>query len=383
MFDIFANLLSSIASTLFPLFASYKALKTSDPAQLTPWLMYWVVLACALLVESWTEWFLVWIPLYPYLRLLFLLYLVLPQTQGACVIYTTYIYPYLEENEAQIEELIATTHDNMKSAGMAYLKRAIEMLRTQVLGMPPDPNAQRSDSSSAVPASQRPRSYTQSLLERFQLPQARWPGSAGATGQDFYKFLSSAMTAAASAVSDKAAGPDAAGAATAASAASTGPAVGAFPVGDLSASGTLVPPNIRDDADKMSFLAAQRERLNLVLGALDREVAQLRSGAATPAAVAAAAGSVSELSLDGLQAQGDRPATSHSGVSTGGLSKSRSEVDFEKIDAESGAEDNSPQDAESARATPAASGSGAGGSWLPWGWSASSSSTDVGKNKSE
>jgi uncharacterized membrane protein YhaH (DUF805 family) len=51
---------SSIASFLFPLFASYKALKTGDPAQLTPWLMYWVVLACALLVESWTDWFLVW-----------------------------------------------------------------------------------------------------------------------------------------------------------------------------------------------------------------------------------------------------------------------------------------------------------------------------------
>jgi len=51
---------SSIASFLFPLFASYKALQTSDPAQLTPWLMYWVVLACFLVVESWTEWFLVW-----------------------------------------------------------------------------------------------------------------------------------------------------------------------------------------------------------------------------------------------------------------------------------------------------------------------------------
>jgi hypothetical protein len=51
---------SSIASFLFPLFASYKALKTGDPSQLTPWLMYWVVLSCVLLVESWTEWFLVW-----------------------------------------------------------------------------------------------------------------------------------------------------------------------------------------------------------------------------------------------------------------------------------------------------------------------------------
>lgn len=50
----------SLASFLLPIFASYKALKTSDPAQLTPWLMYWVVFACALLVESWTEWVLYW-----------------------------------------------------------------------------------------------------------------------------------------------------------------------------------------------------------------------------------------------------------------------------------------------------------------------------------
>ncbi len=45
---------------LFPIFASYKALRTSDPAQLTPWLMYWVVLSSVLLVESWTVFILGW-----------------------------------------------------------------------------------------------------------------------------------------------------------------------------------------------------------------------------------------------------------------------------------------------------------------------------------
>ncbi|KAI3394426.1 hypothetical protein diail_2676 [Diaporthe ilicicola] len=367
MFDIFAKLLSSITSFLFPLFASYKALKTSDPAQLTPWLMYWVVLACALLVESWTEWFLVWIPLYSYIRLLFLLYLVLPQTQGARVIYTTYIHPYLEENETQIEELIANTHDKMKAAGIAYLKQAIEMFRTQVLGLPPSPVAQQAESN--IPAAQRPRSYTQALLDRFQLPQAQWSGNAGNTGQDFYNFLSNAVNAATAAVvaSDNTADT------RRAASASTGPDVGAFPTGDLSASGTLVPPNIQGNADKMTFLAAQRERLNYVLSALDREAAQLKSGAA-PAAEGAAEGA-QETHLEGLQpSSSDRPTTSSSGKSTGALSKSRSEVDFEKIEAESGAEDNIQ---ESAQPTPAAS----GGSWLPWAWSASSS--DAGKNKAD
>lgn len=305
------------------------------------------------------------IPLYSYIRLLFLLYLVLPQTQGARVIYTTYIHPYLEENETQIEELIATTHDKMKAAGIAYLKRAIEAFRTQVLGLPPNPAAQQAESN--VPASQRPRSYTQALLDRFQLPQAQWSGNAGSTtGQDFYNFLSNAVNAATAAVvsTDNTAGSD-----RKAASATRGPGVGAFPTGDLSASGTLVPPNIQGNADKMSFLAAQRERLNYVLSALDREAAQLKSGAATTPA------SEQEISLEGLQpGAGDRPTTSSSGKSTGGLSKSRSEVDFEKIEAESGAEDNTQ---ESAQATPAPS----GGSWLPWQWSASSS--DAGKNKSE
>jgi receptor expression-enhancing protein 1/2/3/4 len=308
------------------------------------------------------------IPLYSYIRLLFLLYLVLPQTQGARVIYTTYIHPYLEENETQIEELIATTHDKMKAAGIAYLKRAIEAVRTQVLGLPPNPAAQQAESN--VPASQRPRSYTQALLDRFQLPQAQWSGNAGGTtGQDFYNFLSNAVNAATAAV--VATDSNTAASDKQAASASRGPGVGAFPTGDLSASGTLVPPNIQGNADKMSFLAAQRERLNYVLSALDREAAQLRSGAA------AAPGGEQEISLEGLQpggGSGERPTTSSSGKSTGGLSKSRSEVDFEKIEAESGAEDNTQ---ESAQATPGPSGA----SWLPWQWSASSS--DAGKNKSE
>jgi hypothetical protein len=60
MFDLPAMLLSSVASFLFPIFASYKALKTADPAQLTPWLMYWVVLSCFLLAESWVYFIVSW-----------------------------------------------------------------------------------------------------------------------------------------------------------------------------------------------------------------------------------------------------------------------------------------------------------------------------------
>lgn len=327
------------------------------------------------------------IPLYPYLRLLFLLYLVLPQTQGARIIYTTYVHPYLEDNESQIEELIATAHDKMKAAGMAYLKRAIELLRTQVLGIAPSPDAAHARSAdAAVPASQRPRSYTQALLDRFQLPQGRWPvggggaveGGAGSPGQDFYNFLASAVAAATGSGSGAAAETDPKSPSLFRGAPPDG-GVGAFPSGDLTASGTLVPPGIRDDAAKMTFLAAQRERLSLVLSALDREAAALRSAVASGSGGSGGSGNT-DNNLD----ENNRPATSASGKS--GLSKSRSEADFEKIEAESDAEDNPAQDNDSARPTPAAS----GGSWMPWGWgggggggSSSSSAAAAGEEKSK
>ncbi|OTA62321.1 hypothetical protein K449DRAFT_465099 [Hypoxylon sp. EC38] len=342
MFDLIPKLLSSIASFLFPLFASYKALKTSDPAQLTPWLMYWSVLSCALLVESWTEFILVWVPFYSYMRLFFLLYLVLPQTQGARVLYETYLHPYLEENETAIEDFIASAHDRLKAAGMAYLKRAIDLLRTQVLGMPPREEEREEETR----ATTTPQGYTQALLARFSVPAARWAANnAGAAGSDFYNMLAGAVGAAASGLG--------------------GPARN----NEASSTATLIPESIGGTEEKMSFIAAQKEKLALMMGALDKEARQLekseeeRRTAAEQARKDLRPGS---MSLDGQEGL-SRPPSGHSVWS--GISKSRSEVDFEKIDAESGAEeDDSNLRRRAPAAEPSPPGSGRSGwSFLGWG----------------
>lgn len=51
---------SSALSILFPIFASYKALRSGSPLELAPWLMYWVVVSVILLVESWTYFIIGW-----------------------------------------------------------------------------------------------------------------------------------------------------------------------------------------------------------------------------------------------------------------------------------------------------------------------------------
>lgn len=286
------------------------------------------------------------IPFYAYIRLLFLLYLVLPQTQGARIIYQNHIHPWLEENETSIEDFIASAHERLRAAGIAYLKRAIELLKTNVLGLPPSPE---SAAAASTPEPQTSQSYTQSLLARFSLPAARWPANsgsgAGSAGSDFYSFLASAVSAAA--------------------ASATGGTRGES--SDVASStATLVPDTIRGTTARMSYLQAQRERLNIVLSALDREASQLQSDGGQD---------FNSLSGERLSTRSMSEQSGLSGLS--GLTKSRSDADFEKLEAESGAEEEM-EDGTSVRrrvADPSAGGSTAGGSWMPWGWGGSNTPT--------
>lgn len=310
---------------LFPIFASYKALQTADPAQLTPWLMYWVVYACFMLVESWTDWLLVWIPFYYYFRLFGLLYLVLPQTQGARVLYQTQIHPWLQHHEGRIDELIGSAHERLRSAGMAYLRQAIAYARA-ALGLP---EAAPSSAAAAAPppstaAAASASSYTQALLFRFNLPSARLPGGAGIPGPDeatagappgIYSLFSGAID-------------------RALHAASTSSALGAAPATDTQ----------RD---------VLRDRLRSLLSALDRTDV-LGSGAA---AAAAAAGNELDEAAE--------------------LRKSRSEPDFVRIDADSGAEDEGGGSAGLRKRASQAADTAAGGSWMPWGWGGAGGGPDA------
>lgn len=279
------------------------------------------------------------------------------------MLYQEHVHPWMAENEAAIDDFIASAHDRLKAAGISYLKRAIEMLRTNVLGMQPS----EEPAAAASEAQQTPQGYTASLLARFSLPAARWTAAtAGAAGADFYNLLAGAVAAATS---------SAAGTSTSGGASGTA-ATSADAAKDLSASGTLIPPSIRGTAERASFVAAQRERLAILLSALDREARQLDASRQQEAQESkqrqASAGEgrprKGSVALDG--------ATDAASSETSSLPRTRgSEVDFEKIDAESGAEEETGDGVR--RRVPVSrsvsnagdkAGGGGGASWLPWGW---------------
>ncbi|PGH01584.1 hypothetical protein GX51_05149 [Blastomyces parvus] len=252
MFGIIADLLSSVLTILFPIFASYKALRSANPSELAPWLMYWVVMSIVLLVESWTYFIIGWFPFYSWIRLFALSYLVLPQTQGAKVLYLQYIDPFLVHHELEIEQFISKAHDSAKSAGLEYLYKAIDFVREKVLGLP----------ATAPPPPQPPPAagavgFAQSLLSRFTIPGAAGAASSLASpAADLYSLLATAVASAAAAPGK----------------------TSAMQAEELSASGKLIPDSIAtaSKAEQAEYIASQKERLGVLLSAFDREQRNLR-----------------------------------------------------------------------------------------------------------
>jgi len=282
MFGFVADIINSAVSVLLPVFFSYKALRTSDPAVLTPWLMYWTTLSLIAAVENQLDFILRWVPFYPWLRLAGHVYLVLPGQQGSMRLYQQYIHPFLEDHERQIDHFIADAHRQAKAAGMDAVKRAIEYVRVNFLGQPPRP---------PTPPPSRNVSYTTQLFNRFAMPTARDGLAAVGTG-DLLGLLGKALQQ------------------TPTSGTRAAPA------------DELIPSNL-PPSERAEFITTQRERLRTLLSAFDSEPLYANDTAAS-----------SGTSLASRVASTPHPLHSRKSFlapDDGSMHRSRSESEFEDL----------------------------------------------------
>ncbi|KAG6834771.1 hypothetical protein H0H93_007528 [Arthromyces matolae] len=126
LFHLTYSLLNSLTAYIYPSYASYKSLsqRPASEQDLERWLMYWSVLGCLTGLEYIAEWFLAWIPFYYLFKTLFLLYLVLPQTQGSTYIYTVHLRPFFGKHEEQIDETLA----EMKAQAYKFIQERFRAL---------------------------------------------------------------------------------------------------------------------------------------------------------------------------------------------------------------------------------------------------------------
>lgn len=87
--------------------------------------MYWVVYSLQFTLESSFGFLVNFLPFFQLFRLLFILWLVLPQTQGASQIYLTYVQPFLHEHETEIGDYALFIYKKLRALGVEYLTQLL------------------------------------------------------------------------------------------------------------------------------------------------------------------------------------------------------------------------------------------------------------------
>lgn len=113
------QLLSNIAGFVVPGYLSLNALETSTSKDDTQLLTYWVVFAFLNVLEFWSKAILYWIPLYWFIKTCVLLYLAIPQTGGAVMVYNTLLRPVAQKYVIKGNSASNVADDLMKKANTA------------------------------------------------------------------------------------------------------------------------------------------------------------------------------------------------------------------------------------------------------------------------
>ncbi|KAA0152287.1 hypothetical protein FNF27_01405 [Cafeteria roenbergensis] len=101
---------------VYPVFASYRALHVGDAQERRRWLAVWLCLTAVGAADSSVGLLLSHSSLYAEAKLLLLLWLILPQTNGADVVYTSLLKPVLERHAPTIAAAVAKAEAAMASA---------------------------------------------------------------------------------------------------------------------------------------------------------------------------------------------------------------------------------------------------------------------------
>ncbi|WFD35930.1 ER membrane protein DP1/Yop1 [Malassezia cuniculi] len=114
-FNIFAGFLTTVLGFFIPAYFSLVALESPQPQDDVQWLTYWVVFGFFTFVEGFVNIVLYWFPFYYTFKAVAIIWLMLPQTQGAKVVYHRVIRPAFVSvagNTAEVQKPSFTAQPN-------------------------------------------------------------------------------------------------------------------------------------------------------------------------------------------------------------------------------------------------------------------------------
>ncbi|KAI9228082.1 MAG: TB2/DP1, HVA22 family-domain-containing protein, partial [Piptocephalis tieghemiana] len=115
-FNVFGQIITTLVGTVFPAYASFKALQTTTQRDDKQWLTYWVVFGGFSIVEVFVDYILYWLPFYYLFKTFALMWLSLPQFQGAEYVYNQFLGPYLSAHYSKIDSAIDSARARAEAA---------------------------------------------------------------------------------------------------------------------------------------------------------------------------------------------------------------------------------------------------------------------------
>ena len=115
--------------TLYPAYASFKAVKTKNVKEYVKCMMYWIVFSIFSAVESVLDPFgNIFIPFYTEAKVLILLYLSLPLSRGSGAVYRRWVHPLLCSKEHEIDTMLDQIQEKGADTAKVYIARAAQCL---------------------------------------------------------------------------------------------------------------------------------------------------------------------------------------------------------------------------------------------------------------
>eukprot|EP01038_Epipyxis_sp_PR26KG_P011160 gene11160-14974_t len=116
-----AGFITNLVGFLYPMYCTIKAIETKRTDDDIQWLVYWVVFGLFHVVENFVDYILYWFPIFYPIKVVFLVWLMLPQYNGAKMIYDAAIRPLFLKHENTIDAALKSVDtkkviDSVKSA---------------------------------------------------------------------------------------------------------------------------------------------------------------------------------------------------------------------------------------------------------------------------
>lgn len=121
--NILEMLIITMLTLGYPMINTYHLIKTNDVDKYFDILTYWTFYASFAISETLLWFILKFIPMYDTLKILFMLWAILPQTNGYKIIYTNYIAPLLEKYNYEKFDKVFTIVTTKVSEGIEEMQK--------------------------------------------------------------------------------------------------------------------------------------------------------------------------------------------------------------------------------------------------------------------